>query len=385
MKTSIFAIDSHTVIRIARPDPPDEAPERLLAALLRSQARACEQIGSQLYSGLLDRAAIDVEAHGPTWVVLRGHEHDPRSSALALRLMGAVNHLVLRGQEPALAAAYEEGDGSAAWPPFRLVLEENVKRLRELVERPVQTNEVGRGAALLPGFLIIARETGMPLRLLEVGASAGLNLHWDRYRYQADGFTWGPVDSPLTIDFDLRGRLRTRLDGEVEVLDRRGCDLAPIDPTDPDGRLSLLAYVWPDQRVRITRLRAALDIAAGLPVSIDTEGAAAWVKRVLSDRSPGQATVLYHSIVMQYLSESEQVAFRQHVSAAGKEATDDAPLIWLRMEPAGKWADVRLTTWPGGFERHLARAGYHGSPVDLVAAAHEFDAGSAGAARRTIQ
>lgn len=343
-----------------------ETPEQKIAARLRHQARACGQIGSPLYASLLDRAAADVTTHGPTWEILHGHEDDPAPSALALRLMGAINRLVLRGEEQALAVAYEEGDGSAAWPFFKSVMERNVESLRRLVQLPVQTNEVGRCAALLPGFLTVALETEMPLRLLEVGASAGLNLCWDRYRYISGAFDWGPADSPLTIDFELGGHLQAPDVAGIEITERQGCDLAPIDPLTAEGRISLLAYVWPDQPGRIERLRAALDVRAEVPVAITQGGAASWAKQVLAQRSPGQATVLYHSIVAQYLSEKELVAFQGYVREAGELASEDASLAWLRMEPAGSMADVRITTWPGGGDRHLARVGYHGNPVELT-------------------
>ncbi len=186
---------------------PETGPEGILGERLRFQAISCARIGSPLYARLLGRAAADVEAHGPTWKVLRGHEQDPGPSALALRLMGAVNRLVLAGEEPELAAIYDDGGSgdTAAWPAFSEVLARRCETLRRLVDLPVQTNEVGRCAALLPDFLTVAAETGLPLRLLEVGASAGLNLHWDRYRYAAGAFSWGPGASPVTVAFELDG------------------------------------------------------------------------------------------------------------------------------------------------------------------------------------
>jgi hypothetical protein len=346
-----------------------ETAEQVLAGWLRFQARACEHLGSGLYAALLMRAAEDVEAHGPTWGVLRGHEGDPPASVPVLRLMGAVNRLVLADREPALAQIYEGPgvDPLAAWEEFSAVLSSNREELRELIKLPVQTNEVGRCAALLFGFLAVAGETGLPLRLLEIGASAGLNLRWDHYRYEAGGFAWGPIESRVQVEFELDGEVPT-LPPEVEIAERRGCDAAPVDPSSSAGRQTMLAYIWPDQKFRLERMRAALRLVEEVPIELDREAAAPWTKRMLAEPAPGTATVLYHSIVMQYLSEEELAAFHRQIEVASERATADAPLAWLRMEPAGDHADLHLTVWPGGEERHLARAGYHGTPVELLSA-----------------
>jgi hypothetical protein len=334
------------------------------AGQLRWQAEMCGKIGSPLYADLLERAAEDVEAGGPVGEPLRGHEDDPQLSVLGLRLMGAVNRLVLAGREPELADAYADGDPARAWEALRDVVSRNGAELQKLVELPVQTNEVGRCNALLFGFMAVATETGLPLRLLEVGASAGLNLRWDRYRYAAGDFSWGPAGSPVQLEFKLEGELPA-FPSTVEVGARHGCDASPIDPTTEEGRLTLLAYIWPDQAERIARMQAALRVASDLPIQVDREPAAQWTRRMLSAPAPEQATVLYHSIVMQYLSDEERDAFNANVQSAGERATAEAPLAWLRMEPGGERADVHLTAWPGGETRHIARVGYHGSPVEL--------------------
>ncbi|HEY7949273.1 MAG TPA: DUF2332 domain-containing protein [Solirubrobacterales bacterium] len=342
-----------------------EAAEEAIAEQLRWQAEACRMIGSPLYAALLERAAADVEARGPVWEVLRGHESDPRFSVLGLRLFGTVNRMAITGREPELAAAYEARDASRAWKALRDAIERNTAELRPLVDLPVQTNEVGRCNALLFGFLTVAAETDMPLRLLEVGASAGLNLRWDRFGYRANGFTWGPADSPLQLEFELEGT-PPALPAAVEVAERRGCDANPVDASTPEGRLTLLSYVWPDQPERIARMRAALTVAERVPVTIERETAAAWTERMLAEAASGQATVLYHSIVSQYLSDDERETFFGHVTTAGERASADAPLAWLKMEPVDDRADLELTLWPGGETHRIARVGYHGSPVELL-------------------
>jgi hypothetical protein len=342
-----------------------EAAEEAIAGELRWQAEACRMIGSPLYAALLEQAAADVEARGPVWEVLRGHEGDPRFSVLGLRLLGTANRMAITGREPELAAAYEARDATRSWGALRDTIERNAAELRPLVDLPVQTNEVGRCNALLFGFLAIAAETEMPLRLLEAGASAGLNLRWDHFGYRADGFAWGPTDSPLQLEFELEGT-PPALPAAVQIAERRGCDANPVDASTPEGRLTLLSYVWPDQPERIARMRAALTVAEKVPVTVERESAAAWTERMLAEPAPGRATVLYHSIVSQYLSDEEREAFFGHVRAAGERASSGAPLAWLRMEPVDDRADLELTLWPGGETRRLARAGYHGSPVELL-------------------
>jgi hypothetical protein len=259
---------------------------------------------------------------------------------------------VLTGEAPALTS-------HDPWPTFLGILRERREALRELVERPVQTNEVGRCAALLCGFLEVARETGLPLRLLEVGASAGLNLAFDRYRYELGGERWGPGDSPVTIRAALTGR--PQLETPVEVASRAGCDPRPLDPRDPDDRLTLTSYVWPDQTERLARLRAALDLAAEAHIGVERAGAADWVDAQLGEETPGTTSVVFHSIVMQYLPDDERERFEQTVRSV------PGSVAWLRMEPVDELTDLRLTVFPGGEERLLARVGYHGDPVEWLA------------------
>jgi len=343
-----------------------ESPQDAIAAQLQWQADACRLIGSELYAGLLERAVADVREQGPTWEILRGHEEDPRFSVLGLRLLGGVNRLVLTEREPDLAEAYRAGSAPATWDCFQKVLRRNAAELRELLDLPVQTNEVGRCAALLFGFAAVFAETGLPLRLLEVGAGAGLNLRWDRFHYEADGFSWGPDDSPVELKLQLEGKAPPALPAEIAVAGRQGCDASPIDPTTPEGRLTLLTYIWPDQLERITRIRGALEVAAAEPVELDRESAAPWAERMLAASAPGRATVIYHSIVSQYLSDEERAHLFKTIREAGGRATADAPLAWLRMEPADDRANLDLTLWPGGEARRLARVGYHGTPVELL-------------------
>lgn len=99
---------------------------------------------------------------------------------------------------------------------------------------------------------------------------------------------------------------------------------------------------------------------------VDRAGGVEWLGERLAEARPGLATVVFHSIVIQYLTESERNALAALLAVAGERADSEAPLAWLRMEPAGERADLHLTTWPGGEERRLGSAGYHGDPVELA-------------------
>lgn len=322
--------------------------------LLRYQAMWCEKLGSPLYAQLLERAAVDAEQGGPVARLMEPHAQDPPTSVPTLRLMGAVNRLVLEGEAPAWGSV-------EPWVTFAAGLAH--PRVEELIERPIQTNEVGRTAALVGGFLLVARETGLPLRLLEMGASAGLNLRWDRYRYELGDARWGDPAARTVLAPRVEGPPPQLEPATVEIAERRGCDMRPNDPTTEEGRLTLLSYVWPDQTARLELLRAALDAAPAVAVPVDDAGAGDWVEARLAQPADGVATVVFHSIFWGYVPRPEQERIERALAAAGGRATGGAPLAWLRMEPGGEQTEVRLTTWPGGEERVLAAAGYHGSPL----------------------
>lgn len=343
--------------------------KNMIANQLRAQAQWCRQLGSTLYATLLQQAAADVEVEGPCWVVLQGHETDPLRSALALRFMGAVHRLVLQGRAPTLERHYlsvgADAEIDSLWPAFIGTVEQHREVLCELVLRPVQTNEVGRCAALLGGFLRVGQEAGLPLRLLEIGASAGLNLRWDYYRYETGGWAWGDPTSPVRLVGEfLKGH--PPFDVTAHVVERRGCDINPLNPCSAEDCLTLMSYVWPDQTHRIELLQGALEVARRVPIVVETSDAAEWLESRLADPSSGTATVVFHSIFIQYLSEVERNRLRRVLEEAGRRASGAAPLAWLRMEPGANQIEVHLTTWPGGSERLVAVSGYHGQQVRCV-------------------
>ena len=336
---------------------------------LRLQGVYCGRLGSPFYETLLSHAADDAAAGGPIAAALDGYRHEPIASAMALRLMGNVHRLVLEGQAPALAGHYPsaggDGDAERAWPAFRAFVAADLPRMRQLLDRGVQTNEVGRAAALICGLLAVARATGLGLRCLEIGASAGLNLRWDHFRYEAPDATWGDPRSPVV----LRGCYRDGtppFDVAARVVERAGCDPHPLDPTTDDGRLTLMSYVWPDQAERLALLRAACDVARRVPCVVERASAPDWLAARLAVPAAGAATVVYHSIMLQYLDQASRDRLRAVIDDAGARATTAAPFAWLRMEPGGEQAEVRLTCWPGGEEQLVATTGFHGRDVRVA-------------------
>jgi hypothetical protein len=337
----------------------------IIAQRLLKQGEWCERLGSRLYTKLLRNAAADVLAEGVCWEVLQGHHDDPPGSALALRFLGAVHRLVLEGKARRLAACYPSAGGDAdcddLWPGFRAAVQEHCAGIACPCPLPRTANEAGRCAALLGGFLEIARRTGLPLRLLEIGASAGLILRWDQYRYEEhDG--WGDPGSPVRF-CGAFGELHPGFDVQAQVMERLGCDAQPVDAGTDEGKLTLESYVWPDQVERFRQLAAAIDIARRVPARVEKANAADWIEAAVAVRVAGAATVVYHSIVWQYLSPEDRSRVENAISSAGEASSAENPLAWLRFEPGRDAAEVRLRLWPGGEDQLLARAGFHGRPV----------------------
>ena len=222
---------------------------------------------------------------------------------------------------------------------------------------------------LVCGLAHIQQRFGLPLRLLEVGASAGLLSRVPWYRIDAGHTACGPQDSPVQLGPEWFTAPPAALPDQLHVTDQAAADLSPIDVATPAGRLAIQSFVWPDQVERIERLRAALSIAEAHPLHVERADAGAWLSRHLEGPLVAHtATVVFHTIVWQYLPASTRDHLRRTLAAAGVAATRQNPLCWLRMEPAAPThADLRLTVWPGGEETHLADVGYHGHGLSWLA------------------
>ena len=338
----------------------------------REQVRWCDKLGSAFTARLLEALVQDWQDGGPMRTLLPAWTVGPPATDLVpLRLAGGLHALALSGLHPALTALYPPAaaqfDAEAIVPLLRRLLADEAEMLRGFLASAPQTNETQRSAVLIGGYAAIAQATGLPLALCEIGASAGLNLLWDRFHYRLGSQRWGDAASPVQIVSDWRGAAPT-LPATIAVAGLHGNDLMPVDLSDPQAVLRLRAYVWPDQAARAARLLGAITLAQqGLP-PVEAGDAAEWVARRLAEPNPGVATVLVHSVVWQYLPSATRSNIESTLAQAGARATRAAPLAWLRMEfyDSSAPAELRLTLWPGGAERVLARAHPHGEWVEWL-------------------
>jgi len=335
-----------------------------IASAFRFQAQGCRDTGSLLYAQLMDSAAQDVEHGGVIARLVEGWRGHPVLDALGLRLLGGIHLLVLAGSAPGLARHYPSVGGApdqaTLWADLVALVQERFEGLRVALGERVQTNEVARAAALLPGFLRIAAQSGLPLRLLELGSSAGLLQLADRYRYELGPHSWGSAVSGVRIRAEWSGP-SPDLNAKLEVVSRAGCDPNPLDLSDPAVALRLQSFIWPEQTDRLALLRAAIGYAQSVRPRIEHAGAAQFLARELAEPVGGVATVVFQSVVWWYIPEAERAEVVRLVNEAGSRAAPNAPLAWLRLEGATtKQAELRLSLWPGGGESLLGTAHYHG-------------------------
>ncbi|HEY1740763.1 MAG TPA: DUF2332 domain-containing protein, partial [Acidimicrobiia bacterium] len=301
-------------------------PERLF----RYQAAGCRlpESPSPFYASLLSALADDCAVGNAHVIGLMEHTPCTVEAAPALRLLGGAQRCVLDGVAPDLAVAWPtngtSGDAVAAHEALVALCADPPSPLRAALDSDPQTNEVGRAAAIAPGLAEITRRTGLPIRLLEIGASAALLSRLDHFRYEATNAQWGDPASNVRFEYDATLPFATA----PVIVERRACDLRPVDATTEDGARQLLSYCWPDQITRLNRLRAALEIAATMPVAIDQASADDWLDEHMRPVD-GAVTVLMHSIMWQYLPTAVQQRIEHLLTERGGAATRRAPLARL--------------------------------------------------------
>ncbi|HMI93381.1 MAG TPA: DUF2332 family protein [Polyangiales bacterium] len=350
-----------------------------MRAYFREQARVCDEYGSPFTARLIEAMWIDFEAGGPVAELIADWPGSPLVDALTMRLAGALHAAVLTGRDPALAAEYPEQRADyrmdAVWPLARALFAREQTWVTEFMRSPPQTNEVRRSIALLPGFLAFAETCpDREFDMLEIGASAGLNLGWDRFSYRTDSWSWGP-DGGVPIDTDWHGP-PPPLAIVPRIRARAACDQNPLDINDRDQRLRLRSYVWADQPARLARFDGAVELARARAISVERADAAEWLARRLPQRAPDRGTIVYHSLFLQYPLRATRAAIIAAIESAGARATPEAPFAWLRLEPEGVLGGphesprflVDMITWPGAVRRTLAVTDGHARAVHMLAA-----------------
>ncbi|GCB53124.1 DUF2332 domain-containing protein [Streptomyces sp. NL15-2K] len=228
-----------------------------------------------------------------------------------------------------------------------------------MLVRLTQTNESARCATLLPVLATLPQ----PLALIEVGASAGLCLYPDRYRYIYDqSQPFGPADSPVI--FPCRTTGPVPIPRQLpDVVWRTGVDLNPLDPSDPEDTSWLESLVWPDQTERLQRLRGALNVARAEPAHIVRGDLNEAVSRLVAQAPTGATPVVFHSAVLAYLSPDARAQFARTMrNLPCRWISNESPSVFpalldLLPEPA---PTDRATFVMALDERPIAFTGPHG-------------------------
>ena len=251
---------------------------------------------------------------------------------------GAVHALLLAGAGAGhdLARYYPSIAGARALPPrgagpaLEAFCAEHEPALAHLIEtRLVQTNHVQRSLALRLGLAAIRRHTSTAVHLVEIGASAGLNLRYDRYGYRVGGETFGDTGSPVQLSARWIGDSSVPdLDAVPRVLDVTGIDLHPLDAANVDDRRWLEALVWPENREQAELLSAALDLVAADPPRLLAGDAVDLCPAVDAELPPGEPVVVFHSATRIHVPVPRRLAFDAAIADLGRAR----PLYWLALE-----------------------------------------------------
>lgn len=345
-------------------------PQVTISDHFSQQAGWNKTLGSPLTSELLLRMKADYERGGPIADIIGDWPTNPVRDALGLRLLGAIHYIALSGRDETLAKLFPDAPQPTAsadeiWAAARTYLFQNTDWAREFVTHPPQTNETRRGFMFLQGFLELARRHAMPIRMLELGASAGLNQNFDQFRYVTESWKWGDPLSTVTVTTDWQAPPPS-LTSLLNIVERRACDQHPLDLTDAETRLRLKSYIWADQPERLQRFDAAADLAIAKQTRVEKADAADWLEQELQTLPEGMLTVVCHSVFLQYPPREVRARITQAIEIAGARSTTKAPMAWLRYEPEALWTKSKspkmlldLRVWPDDDHITLARSDGH--------------------------
>lgn len=325
------------------------------------QSANCAALGSPFMGRLMRLAGERLQAGTPVTDRIFGWTGDATAKAdnVPLRLAAGLHALKLGGL--ALEDVYppRTSNDDQLWAAVEMAITDHATSILAWLETPPQTNEIRRAAIIMPALALLKELFGLPVELLELGTSGGLNLRADRFRLLLPDTSIGPENASVVLAPDWTGQMPPE---DLPTVKRRaGVDLAPLDPTMPDHELKLLAYLWADQPERLTRTRAAIVEAKRFAAEIVAGDAGEWLERELASPRPDRLRVVLHTVAWQYFPQTT----RARALAAMERAV--GPLARLSMEyDGGRGAAVTLSTWPDGHSKMVARADFHGRWVDWI-------------------
>ncbi len=300
---------------------------------------------------------------------IAGWQGPPLADALPLRAAGGIHALHLSETAHELAPFYADAEDINDEAVIAGVVRRHDAALLPWLDGPPQTNEAGRSSNFIAAMLWLA-DRGLPPRFecLEIGSSAGINLMIDRYHYDLGGVHVGPQPGAMVFTPDWRGDHPPM--HKIEIASLKGCDVAPVDLTDPAQALRLKAYIWPEHTIRFARMAAAIAATHEAKPDLVHANAADFVEAELAKpQAAGTTRVLMHSIVWQYVPADQQARVTAAMEAAGAKATAERPLAWIALEANRTVHHHELVVryWPGGgTARKLAHAHAHGAWVQWL-------------------
>ena len=305
-------------------------------------AASCERLDAPIYADLARCVAewSDVE---PLNSLLAPYADARVGDMIPLRLLSAVHALALARQAPEVAiylptaggvAPRDDADRERLRRAFLATIDAHREDMAAALARVPQTNEVGRTVGLAALLRRVRTGFGLPVRLHEIGCSAGLSLRVDalvaRGVVSADHREWGALP---------------------DITERIGSDLSPVDAKSTEGRMTLTSFIWPDHADRFERLRGALETAGGIDVSLVAADALDYVRGLRLEA--GTTLVVWHSAMWLYLPRETREGIRSALDRLGAGATRESPLVHVGLEPVSDHREAQhrfslaMTTWPG--------------------------------------
>ncbi|MEM7464307.1 MAG: DUF2332 family protein [Pseudomonadota bacterium] len=336
----------------------------------RETGESCRALGSDFTARLCHVIASRLTKDGVVGNAILNWQGDAsnKGDIVAIRLAGALHSLVITGADQALAQVYPPNlpptDDDAFWNVLSASLDTHGEAIVERLQFAPQTNEIRRSSAIHAGLMEIGRRFKLPLVLSEIGASAGLNLLCDQYQHEFSSVRCGNLNSPIVFVPEMKGSIPALT--EIQIADRSGCDLNPLDINSAKDMDRLRSYIWPDQIARHEQLNHAIQIGRsmnleGLVVACE---ASEWLEQRLGKRWQGFAHVIFHSIAWQYFPKHIQDQCQRFIEQAGEQADATSPIAWLSVEAAGDSAEIRLRDWPDNQDIILGQADFHGRWLD---------------------